>query len=78
MNLADWVGSIGVFLILLAFYLNIKERATTKSATYLLLNIVGGALACMASILLNYIPFIILETIWVFVSVSALYKEMRK
>jgi len=51
----------GVFLILLAYILNITERINSKDMSFILLNLIGASLACLASILISYIPFIILE-----------------
>ncbi|MGC9343065.1 MAG: CBU_0592 family membrane protein [Bacteroidales bacterium] len=72
MNLIDWIGSTGVFLILLAYLLLILHKLTRDSYIYLIMNAVGAGLACLASILLNYWPFIILEAAWTLVSVLAI------
>ncbi len=77
MNIIDWIGASGVFLILLAFFLNLIERLNSKGIIYLLLNLVGATLACVASIMLNYWPFIILEAAWSIVSVWGIYKFIR-
>jgi hypothetical protein len=61
MSFTDWIGAIGVFLILMAFFLNLIEKVDSKGLSYLLLNFFGAGLACLASILINYWPFIILE-----------------
>ena len=74
MNYIDWIGFIGVFLILLAYVLNIKSVLKTTDLLFILLNLIGAILACLASILLNYIPFIILEGIWALTSFIALLK----
>lgn len=78
MDSADWIGSIGVFLILLAYFLNVLGTLNNKDISFILLNLIGAALACFASILLNYLPFIILEGAWSLVSLYALstYKKM--
>jgi hypothetical protein len=72
MNLTDIIGSLGVFLLLLAYFLNGKNILFKTSLTYLLLNIIGAGLACLASVLLQYWPFIILEACWMLVSIVAL------
>jgi len=77
MNLTDWLGFIGVFLILLAYFLNSFEIVTTKNLNFILLNLIGSVLACLASVLLNYIPFILLEGIWALVSLIALLKHCK-
>ena len=77
MNSIDWIGFIGVFLILLAYILNVFEKLIQNSLTFILLNLIGASLACLASILMRYIPFIILEGVWALVSLIALIKYKR-
>lgn len=74
MNLVDWIGFIGVFQILLAYILNVTGKISHQSSVFLLLNFIGASMACVASILLNYLPFIILEGIWALVSLVSLLK----
>ncbi|HEV8515646.1 MAG TPA: hypothetical protein VGQ59_20320 [Cyclobacteriaceae bacterium] len=68
MSLADWIGFIGVSILLLAFLLNLLKKISQDSHTYILLNLIGAGLACVASILIEYVPFIILEGAWTLVS----------
>ena len=65
----DIIGTLGVGLILLAYFFNIKELIPKDGFLYFSLNIIGAGLACYASILINYVPFIILEATWVLVSI---------
>jgi len=78
MSLVDWVGFIGVFQILLAYTLNVSGRLEKNNLTFILLNLFGAILACLASILMEYIPFIILEGVWAIVSLISLIKYKRK
>jgi hypothetical protein len=78
MNYIDWTGFIGVTLLLLAFFLNLKDKIKTDSLSYLLLNFMGAGIACLASVLLNYIPFVILEGCWALVSLVGLLKLATK
>lgn len=73
-SFADVTGSVGVFILLLAFVLNILNKISRDSRSYILMNIIGAALACYASYLINYIPFIILEGVWTLVSLVALLR----
>lgn len=77
-NYSDAIGSIGVSILLLAFILNLLNKADKEGLVYMIMNIVGGSLACIASYLIRYIPFIILEALWTLVSVVALYKHFKK
>jgi hypothetical protein len=76
MNLTDIIGSIGVSILLLAFFLNIMNIIHKQSFLYIVLNVLGAGLACAASVLLDYIPFIVLEAAWTLVSGIALIKKL--
>jgi hypothetical protein len=69
MTTADIIGTIGVGLILLAYFCMTFGWLDGKGKLFFLLNIIGAGLACCASILINYWPFIILEATWCLVSV---------
>lgn len=77
MTIADLIGSIGVGLLLLAFLLQLTGRLRADSLAYALLNAVGAGLACWASALLPYWPFVVLEGTWTLVSLGALVKVLR-
>lgn len=78
MSSTDWVGFIGVFLILLAYILNVIGKIQNNDLPFILLNLIGASLACVASILMKYLPFIILEGVWSFVSLLSLIKHYKK
>jgi hypothetical protein len=75
---SDIIGSIGVFILLLAFALNLLDKIKTDSVSYIIMNIIGAGLACYASYLIKYIPFIVLEAVWTLVSITALIKHYKK
>lgn len=77
MNLVDWIGFIGVFQILLAYILNVMGKLDKNNLVFILLNSVGAGMACLASILMNYLPFILLEGVWTIVSLFALLKYKK-
>lgn len=77
-SFADLVGTLGVSLLLVAFLLNLLKKISQASLGYILLNCVGAALACLASVLIKYIPFVILEATWTIVSLIALINYFRK
>jgi hypothetical protein len=78
MTYTDWIGTIGVTILLVAYFLNLLNKLSADKPTYILLNILGAGIACYASILLNYKPFIILEGTWTLVSVIGLIKFYNK
>jgi len=77
MTITDWTGATGVTLLLVAFFLNLVGRLPREGATYLLLNVVGAGLACLASVMLRYWPFIILEGCWTLVSAIGLAARLK-
>ena len=77
MNFTDWLGFVGVALILLAYVLNVSNKVSNTSYTFIVLNFIGASIACVASILLEYVPFIILEGIWAFISFISLLKKFK-
>jgi hypothetical protein len=78
MNSTDWIGTSGVFLILLAYFLNVIKKIKTGDLSFIILNLVGASLSCAASFLLRYWPFIILEACWSLISLYSLIKFIWK
>jgi hypothetical protein len=74
MQYNDIIGTIGVGLILLAYFLNIFSLIPKEGKLFFTMNIIGAALACYASVLIKYIPFILLEGVWTAVSIAGLIK----
>ena len=73
----DIIGTVGVGLILLAYFFNIKGLIPKDGILYFSLNIIGAGLACYASVLINYIPFVILEATWVLVSIWGFLRVLK-
>lgn len=78
MNFNDSVGTIGVGLVLIAYFLNIFSLIKKDGILFYTLNIIGGAISCYASLLIHFLPFIILEGIWTIVSIIGLLKSIKK
>jgi hypothetical protein len=72
------IGSAGVFLLLLAFILNLLKALPQDGRAYILMNVFGAALSCYASFLIGYIPFVVLEGAWTLAALAALVAEERK
>ncbi|HWC53588.1 MAG TPA: hypothetical protein VG676_08405 [Chitinophagaceae bacterium] len=77
MTYNDFIGTIGVTLILLAYFLNTTKTITVNGKLFFVMNVIGAALACYASFLIDYWPFVILEGTWVLVSIYGLMKAMK-
>jgi hypothetical protein len=73
---ATVVGSAGVALLLLAFFLNLFRYLRADGPLYLLLNLVAAALACLSSYLIDFMPFVLLEGTWSAVAGTALVRRL--
>lgn len=78
MNYNDIIGTIGVAIVLLAYFLSILKIISPTSPIYYFMNFIGAALACYASFLIQYFPFVILEGTWSGISLIALINSVRK
>ncbi|MFT4760419.1 MAG: hypothetical protein ACI9XO_003296 [Paraglaciecola sp.] len=77
MTLIDLLGFTGVSMILIAYFLNLTHRIEPDDLRYILLNLIGAILACAASVLMKYMPFVLLESVWTLVSLQALIQYFR-
>ncbi|MEA3558709.1 MAG: hypothetical protein U9R75_05580, partial [Candidatus Thermoplasmatota archaeon] len=64
MEISTIFGSLGVGLLLVAFLLNLFKFVSQDNRAYIILNILGAGIACTASVMIWFIPFIVLELIW--------------
>ena len=74
---AEIIGSVGVFLLLLAFFLNLFGYWAHAGRVYQGTNVVGAGLACYSSYLIEFPPFVVLEGTWCLVAIVALVKSLR-
>ena len=76
MSFTESLGSYVVSILLIAFVLNLLKVIRTDSVIYGLLNFAGAAIACYASYLIPYFPFVILEGLWTILSLVAVVKTI--
>jgi hypothetical protein len=77
MTTTDSIGFIGVTILLIAYFLNLNDKIRKDSVVYLQMNFFGAGLACLASVLMNYWPFIILEGSWALVSAIGIVNYIK-
>jgi hypothetical protein len=77
MEYNDIIGTVGVGLILMAYFLSTAKLLESNGKSYYVMNVMGAALACYASFLIIYWPFVILEGTWTLVSIYGLMKAMK-
>lgn len=78
MTPGEYIGALGVFILLFAFALNLAGHLNANAPTYHALNAIGAGLACYASCVINFIPFVVLEGTWFVVASSALVWQLTK
>lgn len=71
---ATLIGFTGVSLLLAAFFLSLFRLLDGNSAGYIALNLVGAGLACYSSLLIGFMPFVLLEGCWAIVAAVALLR----
>ena len=78
MTPGEIVGTFGVSILLIAFALNLANRLSASSVPYLLMNIIGAALAGISSYMIAFWPFVILEGVWTISSLIMLIRTLKK
>jgi hypothetical protein len=78
MTLADWIGALGVALLLVAFFANAFGFLRADSRAYHGLNAAGSAIACVAALLIGFVPFVVLDGVWCAVAVVALVRRTSR
>lgn len=77
MTSGDWIGSLGVAILLIAFILILSNKISKNGMLYLVMNFIGSGLAAIASYLIDYTPFIILEVSWMLASVFGMWQNYK-
>jgi hypothetical protein len=77
MKTSDITASIGVIILLIAFLLNLYKKISPESKAYTLLNFVGAATCGIASYMIGFYPFVVLEGIWAAFALFSFFKVPR-
>ncbi len=76
-NNAAMMGSVGVTLLLVAFFLNLMKALRADGWLYLVMNLVGATLSCYSSYLIRFMPFVVLEGTWAAVAAMGIARKLR-
>ncbi|MGC2276984.1 MAG: hypothetical protein WA571_13305 [Candidatus Binatus sp.] len=68
------IGSIGVAILLVAFFMNSFGMLASGSHAYQTMNAIGAAVSCYASYLIGFAPFVVLEAIWCAAAIAAMLR----
>lgn len=71
---ANVVGNMGGLCFLIAFFLLQKEKLSSKSLTYLLLNLTGSQCLIYSLVFHWNLPSFLLEAAWTMISMYGIYK----
>jgi hypothetical protein len=77
MSTSDILATSGVSILLVAFLLQILKVIRVESNSYSLMNLVGAGLAGISAWMINFMPFVVLESVWVVVSLFNLFKNLK-
>ena len=76
MDTTDIIGTAGVGLLLLAYLLLMMKVLNRNDNIYIVMNLLGASIACYASVMLDFMPFIILEAFWALIALAALLRNL--
>jgi hypothetical protein len=68
------IGFIGMGLILIAFLMNQMHKWNQDSIKYDLINLIGSGFLCFYSLMINSIPFLVLNLVWFLFSLKDVIK----
>ena len=69
------IGWIGAVLITGAYFLNINGKIKSSSPLYIGSNLIGGIFFTINTFVHQAYPSMIVNIIWVFIAVAALFKK---
>lgn len=78
MTLPDFIGYIGVALILIAYGLLQLDRISPKSALYSAINGLGAAGILVSLYFDPNLPALLIETAWLLISLFGLYQAFNR
>jgi len=76
-GLTDFLGNIGVVLIIIDYLLLQLNRISSNSLSYSLLNAVGASLIIISLVFNFNLSAFIMEATWVLISLFGLYRYFR-
>lgn len=74
----DWIGTLGVLLILLAYFLLQTERLHAQAIPYSVMNLLGAALITVSLMYeFNFSAFVI-EICWIAISIVGIARTVKR
>ena len=76
-QVSDHIGIVGVVLTLLAYFLLNMNRVTSKSMSYVYLNLFGSIMLLYSLLFHWNLPSVLIEIAWISISLMGLYRALR-
>ncbi len=76
-SFTDFLGNVGVVLIIIDYLLLQLNRINSNSLSYSLLNAVGASLIIISLVFNFNLSAFVMEAIWVVISLFGLYRYFR-
>lgn len=74
----DWIGTLGVLLILLTYFLLQTERIHAQAIPYSVMNLVGASLIAVSLMYdFNFSAFVI-EICWIVISILGIVRTLKR
>lgn len=77
MTASDLLATLGVTTLLIAFVLNQRGQLSERHPAFLAMNLLGAALCAVSAWLVQFIPFVVLESVWALVAGWGLWRWHR-
>ncbi len=71
------IGWIGAVLIVGAYFFNINGKWKSTSGVYIISNLFGGIFFTINTLVHQAYPSMIVNIIWVFIAIAALFKKEK-
>lgn len=71
------IGTLGMILVCLAFYLAVSGKYSHNDNTYLLTNLVGAVLLLISLLITFNLGSFLIEIFWIAIAVKGLYSNWR-
>jgi len=78
MTLSDILATVGVTILLGAFVLNSRKLISADSICYNLMNITGAVLCGVSAYMIEFYPFVVLESAWAIFAMISLYRSVSR
>lgn len=76
-EISNIIGILGVFLVVLAYFLLQYEKLSAQGFAYPVLNLLGALMILFSLIYAWNLPSVIIETAWAIVSIFGIARKWR-